>query len=186
MVLTASSYPDEEVQRIAADTKIRDGFYFDIYTWSTRLGLLRITPERYLPEMLRVYFAFLRRYLPPKIAECEIAFLHQARHVQSLISERGHPTREEEIEDVAACSRRFGDMPLVVLSEKWVYSPAAGEQENAKTEARREDERQTKLAGLSSRGRKIDIESGHLIPLENPAAVVDAVRHVILTAWAAQ
>jgi len=91
--------------------------------------------------------------------------------------ERGHPTRVEEIEDAAACSRGFGQMPLVVLSEKWVYSSPAGEEE--KEEARREDQRQTKLAGLSSRGYKIDLESGHLIPLENPSAVVDAVRHVV-------
>jgi hypothetical protein len=71
-------------------------------------------------------------------------------------------------------------MPLVVLSEKWVYSPTAGAEE--KEEARREDERQTRLARLSSRGQKIGLESGHLIPLENPSAVVDAVRHVVLTA----
>jgi pimeloyl-ACP methyl ester carboxylesterase len=124
MVLTAASYPDEEVQRIAADTSTRDRFYFEIYAWSTRLGLMRITPERYLPEMLGVYFGFLRKYLPPRVAECEIAFLHQARHVQSFLIERGHPTPEEETEDVAAYTRGFGDMPLVVLSERWVYSSA--------------------------------------------------------------
>jgi hypothetical protein len=60
------------------------------------------------------------------------------------------PTPDEEIEEVAACALGFGDMPLVVLSEKWVYSSAVTEQE--KEEARREDERQTRLAGLSYRG----------------------------------
>jgi pimeloyl-ACP methyl ester carboxylesterase len=180
IVLTAASYPDEEVQRISADMSIRSRPYFEMYAWSTRLGLMRITPEKYLPDMLRLYFGSLRKCLPPKAAECEIAFLHQTRHVQSFLVESGHPTPDEEIEEVAACTRRFGDMPLVVLSEKWVYSPTAGEEE--KEEARREDERQTRLAVLSSRGQKIGIESGHLIPLENPSAVVDAVRHVVLTA----
>jgi hypothetical protein len=71
-----------------------------------------------------------------------------------------------------------------VLSERWVYSSAFNEQE--KEEARREDERQTRLAGLSSRGQKIDLESGHLIPLENPSAVVDAVRPVFFTIRPAQ
>src|SRR5262249_8545045 len=94
------------------------------------------------------------------------------------------PTPKEELEDVAACARGFGDTPLVVLSEKWVYSSNAGEQE--KEEARREDERQTRLAALSSRGRKIDLESGHLIPLESPVAVVDGSRQVVFPARSAQ
>ena len=172
MVLTAASYPDEEVQRIAADISNEGRLYFEIYAWSTRLGLMRLTPEKHLPELLRVYFGLLRQYLPPKAAECEIAFLHQTRHVQSFIIESGHPTPKEDSEDVAACTRGFGDMPLVILSDRWVYSPAPSEQE--KDEARREAERQLRLAGLSSRGKQIDLESGHLIPLESPSAVVDA------------
>ena len=81
MVLTATSYPDEDVQQIAANTSEQDTRYSEMFAWTTRLGLLRITPEKYLPEMLRVHFGFLRQYLPPKTAECEIAFLHQTRHV---------------------------------------------------------------------------------------------------------
>ena len=148
MVLAAASYPDEEVQRIAADRRMRGESYLQTYARSTRLGLMRITSEKCLPEMLRVYFGSLRQYLPPKAAECEIAFLHQTRHVQSFLIESGHPTPDEEIEEVAACTHRFGDMPLVVLSERWVYSSAVNEQD--KEEARREDERQARLAGLSS------------------------------------
>jgi len=52
------------------------------------------------------------------------------------------------------------------LSEKCVYSPNADEQE--KEEARREAERQARLAALSTRGKKIDLESGHLVPLRVP------------------
>jgi pimeloyl-ACP methyl ester carboxylesterase len=184
MVLMATSYPDTHTQEIASGVSKEDTRYSDIYVWSTRLGLMRMTPERYLPDMVRVYFGFLRRYLPPKIAECEIAFLHQTGHVQSFMMERGRPTAEEEFEDVAACNRGFGDMPLVVLTEKWVYSPDPTAQE--REEAQREDERQTKLAGLSSRGQKIDLESGHLIPFESPTAVVDGVKHVVLTSRYAQ
>jgi pimeloyl-ACP methyl ester carboxylesterase len=184
MVLTATSYPDEDVQQVAANTSKQDMRYSEFFAWTTRLGLLRITPETFLPEMLRVYFGYLRQYLPPKTAECEIAFLHQTRHVQSFMIERARPTPKEEIEDVAACTRGFGNMPLVVLSEKWVYSPNADGQE--KEEARREAERQARLAALSTRGKKIDLESGHLIPLESPSAIVDAVRHVVLTAQSVQ
>jgi len=184
MVLAAASYPDEEVQQIAAGTSAQDSRYMEIFAWSTRLGLLRITPEKYLPEMLRVYFGALRQFLPPKAAESEIAFLHQTRHVQAFAMERGRPAQQEEAEDVTACSRGFGGIPLVVLSEKWVYSRDADERE--KEAARREAERQVRLAGLSSRGKQIDLESGHLIPLESPSAVVDAVRRVVFTARSLQ
>lgn len=176
LVLAATSYPDEEVRRIAADMNQRDIRFFEIYAWITRLGLSRITPERYLPEMGRQYFDLLREHLPPQAADSEFAFFHQSKHVQALVIEKGHPTPAEENEDEAACRRGFGDMPFVVLSEKWVYSPAAAEQE--KELARREDERQRRLAGLSTRGEKLDVDSGHLIPLENPSAVVDAIRYV--------
>ena len=142
------------------------------------------SPQKYLPEMLRVYFGSYANAFPPKTTECEIAFLHQTRHVQSFMIERARSTPKEEIEDVAACTRGFGNMPLVVLSEKWVYSPNADEQE--KVEARREAERHARLAALSTRGKKIDLESGHLIPLESPSAVVDAVRQVVLTAQSVQ
>ena len=160
---------------MAAKINQRDLRYFEFFAWTTRLGLSRITPERFMPEMGRQYFEFLREHLPPQGAESEIAFLHQAKHMQSLVIEMRHSTPAEENEDDAACRRGFGDMPLVVLTEKWVYSSAAAEQE--KEEARREDERQIRLAGLSSRGKKIDLDSGHLIPLENPSAVVDAIRY---------
>jgi pimeloyl-ACP methyl ester carboxylesterase len=180
MVLAATSYPDEDVQRLAAEASERDMRYLKIYAWTTRLGLARVTPERFLPEMARAYFGFLRERLPPKAAESEIAFLRQTNHVQSMADERQHPTPIEESEDAAACRQGFGDMPLVILTEKWVYSSDAGEQE--KEQARSEDKRQTRLAGLSSRGKKIDLDSGHLIPLENPSAVVDAIRHVALAA----
>jgi hypothetical protein len=80
--------------------------------------------------------------------------------------ERARPTPKEEIDDVAACTLGFGNMLLVVLAEKCVYSPNADEQE--KEEARREAERQARLAALSTRGKKIDLESGHLIPLRVP------------------
>ena len=178
MVLTATSYPDEEVRRTAADAK-RYRRFFEIYAWATRMSLLRIVPKRLLPDMFRVYVGLLRKYLPLEAAESEVAFLHQTKHVQSLVSAADLPTPIEEDEDAAACSRGFGNIPLVVLTEKWVYSPDGGEQE--KEQARREGDRQTRLAGLSSRGKKIDLDSGHLIPLECPAAVIDAIRDVVLT-----
>ncbi len=180
IVLTATSYPDEEWHRKAADSGDRDRRLLQTYAWTTRLGLLRVMPERFLPEMFRVYLGLLRKYLPRQAADSEIAFLHQTRHVQSLVLEADHPSPIEEADDLAACSKGFGSLPLVVLTEKWVYSAAADPEE--REEARHEEERQRKLARLSSRGEKIDVDGGHLIPLEHPALVIDAIRRVILAA----
>jgi pimeloyl-ACP methyl ester carboxylesterase len=180
IVLTATSYPDEELLRKAAESSKRDRCLFETYAGTTRSGLLRIMPEGFLPEMFRGYFGLLRKYLPSQAAQSEIAFLHQTRHVQSLVLEADHPSPTEEQDDAAACSRGFGDVPLVVLTERWVYSPAADQKE--REEARREEERQMRLARLSSRGKKIDVDGGHLIPLEHPAVVIDAIRDVVDTA----
>jgi pimeloyl-ACP methyl ester carboxylesterase len=180
IVLTATSYPDEEVLRKSAESSDRHRRGFDIYAWTTRAGLLRILPERVLPEILRDYFALLRKYLPLQAAESEIAFLHQTKHVQALVLEADHPTPKEEVEDATACRQGFGSIPLLALTEKWVYSPAADEQE--REEARREDERQTRLARLSSRGAKIEVDRGHLIPLERPLVVIEAIQEVVNSA----
>jgi pimeloyl-ACP methyl ester carboxylesterase len=179
MVLIATSYPDEELLHKAAESNNRDRRLFETYAATTRAGLLRIMPERFVPEMLRGYFGALRKYLPSQAAQSEIAFLHQTRHVQSLVLEADHPSRTEEGEDAAACSQGFGNVPLVVLTERWIYSPEADQQE--REEARREEERQTRLARLSSRGKKIDVDGGHLIPLEHPAVVIDTILDVVVT-----
>ncbi len=184
MVLASTSYPDQEVRRIAADENRGERLFLAIYDWSTRAGLTRIVPERFLPTMLRAYLGLLRKYLSEAAAESEIAFLHQARHVQSMRAESARPSLPEEMEDASACSRGFGNMPLVVLTEKWVYSPARTEREIR--QAQREEQRQLRLAALSSRGRKIDVDSGHLIPLERPTVVIDAIREVVAAAREAQ
>src|SRR6476660_7170743 len=108
------------------------------------------------------------------------AFVHQTRHVQSMLIESGRPTAAENEEDVAACRRGFGNIPLLVISVQWVHAPDAGQREWQ--ESRREAERQEKLARLSSRGKHIDVESGHLIPLERPTAIIDAIRDVVANA----
>lgn len=176
MVLTATSYPDAEFQRRAVQNSSRDEHLYRTYLWTTRTGLLRFIPERLLPGMLPTFIGYLRKYLPPTVAKSEIAFLHQTRHVESIVVEAEHPNSREEEEDSTACRRGFGSIPLIVLSEKWVYSPAATEEE--RQEAATEAARQKRLAALSSRGRQVDLDCGHLIPLEQPVAVIDAIREV--------
>jgi pimeloyl-ACP methyl ester carboxylesterase len=180
IVLTATSYPDEELRRITDETGERYPRFVQTYFWMTRSGLIRIIPEQYLPAMFQSYVSLLRKYLPPEAAQSEISFLHQTRHARSLFLEAQHPNSAEEAEDIAACERGFGTVPLVVLAERWDYSttPDARERE----EAQHEDDRQTRLAHLSVRGKKIDVDSGHLIPLERPVSVIEAVRGVVTAA----
>jgi pimeloyl-ACP methyl ester carboxylesterase len=180
IVLTATSYPDEEIRRITDEPGDRYRRFVETYFWTTRSGLIRLIPEQYLPAMLQTYVSLLRKYLPPQAAQSEISFLHQTRHVRSLLLEAQPLSSAEEAEDIAACERGFGALPLVVLAERWEYSPTPDALEREK--AQREDDRQTRLAHLSVRGKKIKVDSGHLIPLERPAAVIEAVKDVVAAA----
>jgi hypothetical protein len=70
-------------------------------------------------------------------------------------------------EDAAACARGFGDLPLIVMVERWGR------------ESKAESERQDRLAHRSTRGKRVDLECGHLIPLEQPDAVIQAVKEIL-------
>ena len=77
----------------------------------------------------------------------------------------------------------FGDRPLIVLTRGRALSQAAEpgvDPEGAAYERIWVHEIQPKLARLSTHGRQVIVEnSGHGIPAEAPAAVVDAVREVV-------
>ena len=64
----------------------------------------------------------------------------------------------------------LGDLPLVVLTRAEGYSDAEIEQERKRLQAQ--------LARLSKRGTQVMVPSGHNMHLENPDAVVSAIRSV--------
>jgi pimeloyl-ACP methyl ester carboxylesterase len=79
----------------------------------------------------------------------------------------------------------LGDRPLIVLTRGKVQPPSGDaemDREGAAYEQVWMHELQPQLARLSTRGRQIIVaQSGHGIPDEAPAAVIDAVRDVVTT-----
>jgi len=138
-------------------------------------GLPRIIGVLFRPSMAADYAADLRKYLPRRAAESEITFLAQSKHARAMADEI-RATRATEAELRKA--RNFGDIPLIVLSEKWVL-PANPERRDIEA-SRIEDELQAEMSRFSRRGTHVRVESGHLIPLEKPEVIVDAVRTILL------
>jgi hypothetical protein len=76
-------------------------------------------------------------------------------------------------------ARDLGSIPLIVLSEKW---PLPETPDTRDIEAARvEDELQQEMSRFSRRGKHVRVDSGHLIPLEKPEVIIDAVRTVLRT-----
>jgi len=83
---------------------------------------------------------------------------------------------------------RLGDMPLIVLTsgydaqEKYDELPPYFQSQVTVEVMQQEvdawDAMQDELAGLSIRGKRINVESGHNIQLDSPQSVLDAIREV--------
>jgi hypothetical protein len=102
----------------------------------------------------------------------------------------GAYTRETEMTSTySGQPGKLGDMPLIVLSQKWdaqkyrdMFLPDFQSQltmERWQQEVDKVNEMQEELAALSSRGRRIVVEdSGHYIQIDQPQVVIDAIREV--------
>jgi pimeloyl-ACP methyl ester carboxylesterase len=139
------------------------------------LGLLRILPDFLTPAMFREYFSLLRQYLPPEVAEAEVAFLMRARHLQAMLDEVSAPG------DGASKAARIFGVPLVVIGERWVFSSRPTEQEKAR--ARLHEQLEIEMARFSPCGKRIAANSGHLVPLEKPGVITAAIAEVVEAAW---
>jgi pimeloyl-ACP methyl ester carboxylesterase len=102
---------------------------------------------------------------------------------KSVANRSGDATAPESYEQ-ARTAAGLGDRPLIVLTRGRPFSPS-GDSEMDRLAATYEQvwrhELQVQLARLSTRGRQVIVEnSGHGIPDEAPAAVIDAVREVVM------
>jgi pimeloyl-ACP methyl ester carboxylesterase len=179
LVLVATGHPDVTARDPEAARREAEPppLLFRIAPALARAGVFYVWPSRWMPQVSREYTALLRKYLPRDLAEAELSFLRRPKHLQAMLDELNAPSEDEALDRAA---RNFGDLPLVVLTERWVFSPHPDARELAS--ARIENELQNEMAAFSTRGRRIDVPSGHLIPLERPAAVVSAVREVLAAA----
>lgn len=176
IVIVASGHEDWRIRNPAVGAE-QDGIdrFIRLAAFLSHVGLSRLLGVLFRPAMAQEYVVDLRKYLPPRAAESEIAYLAQAKHVQAMADEiRTTPETEAQLRS----ARDFGDIPLIVLSERWVFSekPSVREREAARIE----DELQTELSRFSRKGKHVQVNSGHLIPLEKPDVIVEAIREVLL------
>jgi pimeloyl-ACP methyl ester carboxylesterase len=172
-VLVDASHPDADKrttevlskeagdQYIAFDRQITSklGLYSSI--WAIRLGIARmVTPKgdeldqeiNYLSWQTKAFKAFWDE---------TVLFEKCTEHIRAL--------------------GNLGDRPLIVLTagkmdEGLLYDNPADATAGHKLWV---DELQKDLAGLSSRGKQIIVpDSGHMIPMEKPEAVVSAIREI--------
>jgi pimeloyl-ACP methyl ester carboxylesterase len=114
----------------------------------------------------------------PNRTATEIAFIEQQYlkpyRYESVASENknfiaNRPGEDEDSREEAALARPFGDKPLVVLT--------AG-----KTEQKSWKEGHDRLAARSKRGESVIVpDAGHYIQIDDPEAVIAAVKKVVLT-----
>jgi pimeloyl-ACP methyl ester carboxylesterase len=182
LVIVASGHEDWRTRNPSAtpEDESMDRLVLAI-AWLSPTGLPRLFGMLFQPSMAAEYAAVLRKWLPERAYNSEITYLAQTNHAQAMADEiRAMRTTESELRR----ARDFADIPLIVLSERWML-PEKPETRDIEA-ARIEDELQQEMSRFSRRGKHIRIDSGHLIPLEKPEAVIDAVRMVLGTAKQAQ
>ena len=122
--------------------------------------------------------------------------VHPCEHVRRAVdddgatggrSHEGHFDVPGESGDQARAAGKLGDRPLIVLTAGNRADPVL-ERILSTDEMSRQaklwiDELQPEQARLSTRGKQVIVpDSGHMIPLERPDAVVAAIREVWLPA----
>ena len=127
--------------------------------------------------------------LAPGRSEAEIAYLmHQLVRpfrYQSLLSEAASSfsvvadESEDELEEKKA-ARSFGDKPVIVLTAGITFPQPGQTEAEKKSAADRWKTGHDKLAVRSTRGESIVLpEASHFIQIDQPQAVIDAVRKVV-------
>lgn len=159
-----------------AEEKARDAIDVDHFIQTPRACAALARSGKLSTETHAACFEFAPNRTPAEIAYLTYQFVRPYRY-ESVISERqtswsvdGESDEDSREEDQAR--RSFGDMPLVVLTAGDQTAPtAASKSWQAGHEA---------LAARSKRGVSIAVAgAGHFIQLDQPLAVVDAIRKVV-------
>jgi pimeloyl-ACP methyl ester carboxylesterase len=179
LVIVASGHEDWRTRNPSAGPAEDDGLDRMIRAVAvlSPTGLPRLIGVLFRPAVAAEYAAELRRYLPARAAESEITFLAQSKHARAMAAEI---RTMRETEQQLRHARDFDDIPLIVLSEKWTFS--ADPRPTEAEAARIEDELQTEISRFSRRGKHIRVDAGHMIPLEKPDAIVNAIREILAAA----
>jgi pimeloyl-ACP methyl ester carboxylesterase len=178
LVLVATGHEDWRTRNLAAgpEDEATDRVVY-LAAALARVRLSRLVGVLLRPALAAEYAAELRRYLPPNAVDYELTALAQAKQARAMAAEL-RATRETEAQ--LRTARDFGNTPLVVLSERWFFSekPDAKELEAARVE----DELQTEMTRFSRQGQHVRVDAGHLIPLQKPEVIVEAVGSIVSAA----
>ena len=119
----------------------------------------------------------LVRALGPGVVDEGVYLMNQPKWYPAAVAELdGMPASYDELR----ATRGLGDLPLVVLtSGKFVPNGKWSPDEQQRMRRVWIEQIQPPLVKLSSRGRHVIVDSGHMIPIEAPAAVVQAIEDVI-------
>jgi pimeloyl-ACP methyl ester carboxylesterase len=171
MVIVASDHEDQRTRKPSAGAEDAGVVRF---LRAARGGLARLRSLLFRPTVDKEYAAHLRKYLPVRAAESEIAYLAQSKHAKATSEDR---RRIPAIEAQLRAARDFGDIPLIVLSERRAFSnPGSADEIEA---ARIADELQAEMSRFSRNGKHVRVDSGHMMPLEKPEVIVNAVLEIL-------
>jgi len=115
----------------------------------------------------------------PRLASFRQYLIEGWRNPSSNFEKMDIPAVVEQIRKTES----FGDMPITVLTAGKFTALNPGLPTDLETSlATLFTEEQSRLAALSTNGNQIIIpDTGHNMPLENPVAVVDAIREMVIT-----
>jgi pimeloyl-ACP methyl ester carboxylesterase len=192
--LYAHRYPDEVVGMVLVDASHEEQLlrYPEAYRQAVVENLQRFSSACRLPKLLNSIGLLAMspedypdEYLPPlPEATKEVlksVILSDTRYFKTVAEE--YTSVEESAAQVRAAQiGSLGDIPLVVLTRGLPADPdlLGLSDEEAEQGEVVWDELQAELAALSSNGRQVIAEeSGHLVQIDQPELVIDAIRDVV-------
>ena len=139
---------------------------------SAAAGLLALAPRLYPRELLSI--------APEEARETYLGVMSADAKCLAAVREESGAVDDYHASVRAAHITSLGDIPLIVLSHGQAQRvPGLSEEVNQQKE-QAEQQMQVELAAQSSRGKRIVAEkSGHLIQIDQPELVVDAIRQVV-------
>jgi len=152
--------------------------------WFLRLGQMTVAagafalaPKLYPQQMLS--------FVPEEARETYLGIMSADAKCLAAVREEYGAVDDYHASVRAAHITSLGDIPLIVLSHGQTQRvPGLSEEVNQQKE-QTEQQMQVELAAQSSRGKRIVAEkSGHLIQLDQPELVIDAIRQVVEAAHA--
>jgi pimeloyl-ACP methyl ester carboxylesterase len=180
MQVYASQYPDEVAGMVLVDSALED---------EEAVTLTRsLQPS---PLLLKVYATIGLTRLPytlgaetpgltsPELEDEQAAISSHRKHIFAIADETS--SLEESFAENRAHPMALGDRPLMVLTAGSVQTEGTGlSPEQADRLDKLHSESQATLTRRSENAKQIIVEdSGHYIQIEQPALVIDAVRHVV-------